>query len=407
MVGSATRGGHVLGCMRGLSSKVSMPPTSSSADKVLEKVDNTAAPLSEKIDNVHESMDYYDGRNHEFSASRSRDIVDYGQEHSAGLSSHDASARAIDYNSEPVSVAQGMAEISNRGSGIDSHRADIISHNSTTSISLNSCMQSNVPEPFNPQGRNPTHVNMPGGGILRSQKYVYGDLHKYHPSKQFSTSAALKALAEPEPTSAQFDIPCPQGIQGDDCVHFKIWYANCRRFNLSNCDEQLASLQSGRKTLAQVFNEQDLLIREVVEGYEKKLDSETELNVQAAFEDVHPLERRSDQVDDMQGLQDVPMRLHGMSVEELAQSQTPCPQGVQGVDCERFKVWLQNCSRFGMGHCNEQLGHLQSGRKTLSQIFQEQDQLLENIARQHRRSYSTGPGQQQPSDPTGSSEERH
>jgi len=306
-----------------------------------------------------------------------------------------------------MAVAQGMADMSSRDITSDTDRVDIISHNSSTAVSLNSCMQSNVPEPFNPQGRNPTHVNMPGGGILRSQKYVYGDLHRCHPSKQFSTSSALNAFAEP--AARDFDVPCPQGIQGDDCVRFKIWYENCQRFNLSNCDEQLSSLQSGRKTLAQVFNEQDSLIRQVVEGYEKELDAESEVNVQAA-QDNMKIENTNKEIDAMQGLQDVPVRLHGATVQELLNSQSPCPQGIQGSDCERFRVWLQNCSRFGTGHCQEQLVHLQTGRKTLSQIFQEQDQLLQqSIAHQQRRSYSTGPtgapgGQQQPSD---TSEERH
>lgn len=58
-------------------------------------------------------------------------------------------------------------------------------------------------------------------------------------------------------------IPCPQGVQGDDCVRFKLWLENCQRFNLHDCVEQLQGFQSGRVTLAQIFAQQDAMIKDV------------------------------------------------------------------------------------------------------------------------------------------------
>ena len=44
----------------------------------------------------------------------------------------------------------------------------------------------------------------------------------------------------------------PEGIQGEDCANFKLWLQSCRNYGLHNCDEQLANIHEGRKTLAQV-----------------------------------------------------------------------------------------------------------------------------------------------------------
>lgn len=57
--------------------------------------------------------------------------------------------------------------------------------------------------------------------------------------------------------------PCPQGIQGDDCVRFKLWLANCHRFGIQDCGEQLQGVQSGRVTLDQIFAQQEETIRQV------------------------------------------------------------------------------------------------------------------------------------------------
>ena len=66
-----------------------------------------------------------------------------------------------------------------------------------------------------------------------------------------------------------------------------------------------------------------------------------------------------------------------LTVQKLLESNNPCPQGVQGNECGRFKVWLNNCQSYGLVQdCNEQLHDLQTGRKTLFQIFNEQEEMI-------------------------------
>lgn len=167
------------------------------------------------------------------------------------------------------------------------------------------------------------------------------------------------------------DTACPQGIQGGlqgdrGCAHFKTWLDNCRRYGLANCDQQLQGIQMGRVTLAQVLAEQEALIAEIAENYHRK---------QAEVAAVAHESMQGVQVGDVQ----------------LPEVSAPCPQGVQGDDCVRFKLWLENCHRFGLHECVEQLQGFQSGRMTLGQIFLQQEQMIKQVVReyQQRRSYST------------------
>ena len=159
------------------------------------------------------------------------------------------------------------------------------------------------------------------------------------------------------------DDVCPQGIQGDECVQFKLWLENCQRYHLPNCDEQAHAIETGRKTLAEVFQEQQEIIREVADKYKKK---QTELG-------AHD-----------QGIQDSPY------VCDFDLS-APCPQGLQGSDCDNFKLWMYNCHQFGFGDCKERLNEVRAGRLNISDIFEEQDELIRQVVRdyQQRRSYST------------------
>jgi hypothetical protein len=236
-----------------------------------------------------------------------------------------------------------------------------------------SVMQSNVPEPYNSQGRSPTHLNMPGGGGGSHQRFLYGNIHKNHPSKSFSTSAAFSSPASipmsEDPMSVIGELPCPQGVQGDDCVNFQLWQENCRRYHLPNCDEQLQGIQTGRKTLSQVFAEQEAIIREVFATV-KSSDFEQKSN---KFSNA-----------DVQGAQD-------MAWSYESDVNQPCPQGIQGEDCEQFKVWLGNCSKYGINNCAEQLQAVYEDRKTLPEIFREQEEIIRNRSTPYQtiRKYST------------------
>ncbi|XP_076321271.1 uncharacterized protein LOC143230871 [Tachypleus tridentatus] len=52
------------------------------------------------------------------------------------------------------------------------------------SVSLNSVMQSTVPQPFSSSSKSPVHVNMPGGTWSREQKYLSGERQSVHQSQQ-------------------------------------------------------------------------------------------------------------------------------------------------------------------------------------------------------------------------------
>ncbi|GFN95252.1 protein fam210b [Plakobranchus ocellatus] len=163
-----------------------------------------------------------------------------------------------------------------------------------------------------------------------------------------------------DPHDVEADVS-PQGIQGDDCVNFKLWQENCRRYGLPNCDQQLQGIQSGRKTLSQVLAEQEKLIADIAREYRATMQS-----------------------DGRQGVQD--------DYTDMPDISAPCPQGIQGDDCARFKLWLENCHKFGVKDCIQQYSSFKAGRKTLAQILDEQDKMIREAAQvilQQRRKYST------------------
>jgi len=139
-------------------------------------------------------------------------------------------------------------------------------HDDSCNVSLHSVMQSNVPEPY---GRSsPTHLNMPGCGVLQRHRVVNDqriDLKReLHICARVCSQDSMP-LSYPI-SREDFQPPAAQGVQGDvneDCM-FQLWLENCHRYNL-DCDEMLQGVQSGRKTLSQVFREQDEMIRKVVE----------------------------------------------------------------------------------------------------------------------------------------------
>lgn len=240
--------------------------------------------------------------------------------------------------------------------------------NCHSSVNLYSCMQTNVPEPCNTD--NFTHANyrnMPGENSKLLQKYVANNQNTTHPIKSFhwsATTRAAQAVAVPQ-------VGTPEGVQGDDCVQYKTWIENCRRFGLTNCDNQLLDMKEGRKTLSQVLSEQEELIRKIAESYGQNAKGH---------------------IDSVVNKQ-----------EAVSQSFVgPCPQGIQGDDCVRFKLWLENCHKFDLKECDEQLESVQSGRKTLKQVFYEQEKMIKSIVTQYqqRRKYSTssdpGPKQEWP-----------
>lgn len=220
------------------------------------------------------------------------------------------------------------------------------------SLNLHGCMQSNVPQPFH---TNVAHYespyNLPGNGRLQLQKYVNDAVSDTHPSRKYHTSSQLHAAVPKVDESV-----APQGIQGEGCT-LELWMESCMRYKLPNCKEELQNLKEGRKTLSQVFTDQEELIKEIAESYK-----------------------------DFRG-KNAYVRLNLKPIE----ADTPCPQGVQGDDCVRFQLWLENCQRFSFGECQEQINGIRSGRKTLKQVCDDQDSNISEIVSNYyqKRSYST------------------
>jgi len=315
----------------------------------------------------------YQGDVHMFSTQRARDIVNRAQEEIE--------------NGEGTSVdVQGIQADVNG----EEELADAFNCNS--SVSLHMVMQSSVPEPYQNGGR-PTHRNMPNGCDMQRQKYLSGLMQGAHPSRNFSSSAAMFSPASSDSLLDDLDSDqCPQGIQGDDCANFKLWLENCQKYNFGNCQEQLQDIKSGRRTIQDVFAEQDRLIKKIVADYK---DASKKIK---------------DSVSSVQGLQgEIP--LHSLSFAALNEAEQASPQGVQGHRCKNFNLWLKNCEQYGFGDCEDQLQGVQTGQKTLSDIFVEQQRLIRQIAADYSsgkvihgvRSYSTDAKSKNPPETSGQS----
>lgn len=288
----------------------------------------------------------FQSREHEFYHARSHDIMP---------------RTAEELESEGHGVKEANEQVLK-----EAQKEELEKYERLSSVSLRSVMQSNVPEPFNPHGRNPTHLNMPGGGVKLQEKYLSGNLQKVHPSRQFSTSArACSQAADTQNEISYSDLPCPQGVQGYECIRFKLWLQNCQRHDL-NCDQMIEDFQSGRKTLAEIFAEQEEIIKSVAESYKNPTGD----------------------LAGHEGLQSVEFA----RVENWLGDRSPCVQGVQGSECEQFRLWLHNCGQYNLGDCDKQLEAYRAGRKTLSQIFKEQEDEIAGVRQlyhQQRRHYST------------------
>lgn len=154
--------------------------------------------------------------------------------------------------------------------------------------------------------------------------------------------------------------PSPQGIQGDDCVNFRLWMESCRRYGLPGCDEQANHIVSGRKTISQVFQEQDQIIRDIARNYSQVRKSSAPVDSEASRQGVQEGYGYCATVDSsdscVQGVQGLDI-LHSLI-------NVASPQGIQGDECVQFKLWLENCHRFGItGECEQQLNSIKSGRK--------------------------------------------
>ncbi|KAK2162182.1 hypothetical protein LSH36_102g04002 [Paralvinella palmiformis] len=113
-----------------------------------------------------------------FSTGWAKDVMAHAM--SAGMESHqeriENRQQGIQGDIEPPSSMEDSANKTTVST--DSYRTE-------PTVSLYSVMQSQVPRPY---GRDPTHLNMPGGCEMYQHKYVAGMLHETHPSRLLSTA---------------------------------------------------------------------------------------------------------------------------------------------------------------------------------------------------------------------------
>ncbi len=292
-------------------------------------LDKSGVKLTASTPNIVEG---FQGREHEFSQHRAHDILDRGNEH--GENSDSVNKNAV-YQDDVVeeSVKKGGKYFGS----VESLENDMVEAYGDPGVSLNGVMQSNVPEPFNPHGRNPTHLNMPGGGILSKDKYLNDNIIKNHPSKNFSTCSMAQAKHEKDDGQGHLqDVNFSQGPQD--------------------------------------------LTFEMAHGKHMEYDDYGHLLQDVNFSCVPT----SGGGLELQGPQDSHKYL---TMDYLMSFQDPCPEGVQGEDCEQFKKWLNNSAKYRFTNCAHQQQGVQDGCMVVSKIFKEQQQLI-SIPAQRRR-YST------------------
>ena len=122
-------------------------------------------------------------------------------------------------------------------------------------------------------------------------------------------------------------------------------------------------MQTGTKTLQELILEQEQEILKLSSKYESHVSGD-DLSCQGVQGDV---------VDAKEWL-----KKHTM--ETLKAEDWKTIQGVQGLNCEHFKMWLENCSKHSFLQCENQLQDFKENRKTLQEIFEEQERVIKQVA---------------------------
>ncbi|CAH1779188.1 unnamed protein product [Owenia fusiformis] len=334
--------------------------SSKSFDQAYSEHGNISQPIN--LSCSAPSLEGHQANEHEFSPSHQQDILN--------------NSNRVTLNTEINDMTPGVAggDQSGQQQNSDNH---VPLYDSKTYVSLYGVMQSNVPEPYQPpetsnqaetHGHGESHLQMPSGGVVMGDKFMsshrmdtHATTHITNPKRKFSSSVAHRSAITTHDT-LEMQVDSPQGIQGEDDVRFKIWMENCSRFGFANCFDHLQGVQSGSKTLHEIFAEQDELIREAAERYRASTSTQDQ-------------------------------KLDNPLTKAMLSGEHPYPQGIQGDpdECINLKLWMENCIRYGFTNCDDMLQGVQTGRKTLSQVFEEQEQEIRKVA-EHYRNISSGSG---------------
>ncbi|XP_014787632.1 uncharacterized protein LOC106881681 [Octopus bimaculoides] len=225
-------------------------------------------------------------------------------------------------------------------------------------VSLHSAMQSNVPKPYFPNDRSsfPTHNNMPGGGVKAQQKFLYGGLHSTHPSNQkreesypvkfaVPVHATTEAETHNQPVSIEYQETKQNGFDTDNRNQTVYENGEESDMSVSHIQASASTPSNASQIYASSINKQGTL-------------------------------------DSLQNTHFTRYFSHGSTLAPQPEVTyvSPCPQGIQGNDCVYFQQWMESCLRYGLTNCEEQLENLKSGRKTLQQVLDEQQKIIEEAA---------------------------
>ena len=163
------------------------------------------------------------------------------------------------------------------------------------------------------------------------------------------------------------DIPYPDVLKEDEHPAFKEWFNNCMEFHLPGCMEQIKHLTAGEKSMSQLCAEQRKLLESIASTYQ-----EYGLYVPPGDTTFCPFSA--------QGVQE---GFGGVRVQNAKDFETdgPCPEGVQDLDCQRLQQYLDLCKYYRFMDCNVQLTKLHNGENSITELLKEREKLLQGIVR--------------------------
>ena len=172
----------------------------------------------------------------------------------------------------------------------------------------------------------------------------------------------------PKESSAPKVADVPSFIQPKDADLYRGWIAKNQKYGF-DVASQYEGLMNGTKNIKDVIAEQNEAILSSSKAFESRIN-EDQYYYEGVQGDITP---------------DAWLKNHTVSSLKNVDLQTL--QGVQGLNCEHFKVWLENCSKHSFLHCDNQLDDVREGRKTLKQIFEEQELLIAQVAEDYKASH--------------------
>ncbi|XP_013776615.1 uncharacterized protein LOC106461344 [Limulus polyphemus] len=145
---------------------------------------NDYSKRSKKEGNGQQNVSGFQVNEVEFSHTRAREVSNAVAEsltsgHESEAKMHDMQHGTNSFSKDHENWDEVVKCAENLG---DKEHLEAYEHSG--SVSLNSVMQSTVPQPFASSSKSPSHINMPGGTRSREQKYLSGERQSTHQSEQ-------------------------------------------------------------------------------------------------------------------------------------------------------------------------------------------------------------------------------